>query len=1270
MQMPTILILSIKIDLMPVVGFLWTDPRDFGVMNMSPSRWFFIAVVSFVALFFTANVNTANAPGFTGGLDISEYYFYPAFDEETQFSAQACQDANPAYSYSPSYTFSSDLAYSGQGLGEVVLFGDDLLWQIDGFFHTPDLVFGSNPIRLDAQDDLLFEPDEGRHADFLMRFDDLPAFYVSPVVPSRLVFEGDVQYRGDTASDGLNLPDGSQWVFLGASSQERVLSGTHYSRIYAVRLERSSFCTEGTDGFVLLVEGHPTAYLIEQVGDVADDFLSETKAFPEFYLPLKKRYENSLRSAEEHVFPFFDSVDFPKIYSYGTVLFTDTHGMWIVTNSFNIETIDQYNGDGTLRGKVTCTPNPVYSNTTECIAEPAAGFDFCRWNGCDSTSDRCTLSPIRSDREVTAEFVRSFADGCPDNSPIFASDLDKGTYCRSREPIFSYREEEENEDGEINIRINFACLNSGNSIYVIPMPDPSPVISSIKIPDLTASRAILNLENGGIWRVAENDFSSTLDYDDLLINSENIILYEMENPDDETEDWNWMSFQISGDVLIVEDMGTAFDLDISIVGEGTVTSDLPGIDCGVDCIHSFAKINPVTLTAKPAANYSFTGWSGGCEGSTTTCTLTMDSRKSVTATFEKQADRVKVLEVEINGRHLGTVTSDPAGIICGKDDDDCEADYENNISVELLATPRPGYRFAGWTEDCVGLEETCTIEMGADKKVVATFTDRLFEDTATLPANIDRYTIILTEDHGIWVVTDGSWSSLTAGDESIYAYQLGLEMYFASLESGVVFNVAEMTDPSPVFSSTKLLENINAGTVLPLANGQVWKALESLDSAAVGFAGETLDVFIYKADEKQWMCFLDSGFTIETELLTVISGSELRVNLNGNGTVTSTPTGISCGDFCNQFFAAGMTINLIAQPESGYTFTGWLEDCEGSDPTCTVSIDANKHVTATFAESSTGTPGIEYSLGVRVTEGGTVTSKPAGIFCSVNCEQDYQSGTVVELLATPDYDHNFIGWTGDCAGSQETCDLPMNTDKNAKAIFERKTDSDNHILLIDAVGPGQVASVPSGIDCEEATCRAEFSTETEVTLTATPDTEAHFTGWSGDCTGSNLTCELPMTASHAVSARFIAQNKSANKTHIFGAGDDQVEVTGTTGIATDYVDFGGTDTFTLMPNLAGPVKLIDRQSTVVNLPASLRIEDAEFRTDGVRFTINRHSATLLGNVRNFTFVFAGDAEDASAGQSRSYAETAAAFGASIPTAGGRSVATRSGTIQADGNVTP
>jgi hypothetical protein len=57
-----------------------------------------------------------------------------------------------------------------------------------------------------------------------------------------------------------------------------------------------------------------------------------------------------------------------------------------------------------------------------------------------------------------------------------------------------------------------------------------------------------------------------------------------------------------------------------------------GINCGADCTESSAHGTSVTLSATPAPNSSFSGWSGACTG-TADCVLTMDGAKSVTATF-------------------------------------------------------------------------------------------------------------------------------------------------------------------------------------------------------------------------------------------------------------------------------------------------------------------------------------------------------------------------------------------------------------------------------------------------------------------------------------------------------------------------------------------------------------------------------------------------------------------------------------------------------------
>ena len=139
----------------------------------------------------------------------------------------------------------------------------------------------------------------------------------------------------------------------------------------------------------------------------------------------------------------------------------------------------------------------------------------------------------------------------------------------------------------------------------------------------------------------------------------------------------------------------------------------------------------------------------------------------------------------------------------------------------------------------------------------------------------------------------------------------------------------------------------------------------------------------------------------------------------------------------------------------------------------------------------------------------------------------------------------------------------------------------------------------------------------------------------------------------------------SNRTEYLGNGDDQRELTGSTDTATRYLDFGGQDIYTLSPELAGPIKLIDNQATTVILPAGLTIDAVAFMSDGLRFSINSHPVTLLGAVNDFSFAF-GDT-----GVTRDYAATATAFGASIPAAGAGPVSgSITGTIGSDGNIVP
>lgn len=81
----------------------------------------------------------------------------------------------------------------------------------------------------------------------------------------------------------------------------------------------------------------------------------------------------------------------------------------------------------------------------------------------------------------------------------------------------------------------------------------------------------------------------------------------------------------------------AYTLTVGKIGSGTVTSNPAGISCGSDCAETYSAGATVTMTAAPDSGFTFAGWSGACSG-TGSCSVKMDSARSVTATFSSAAN--------------------------------------------------------------------------------------------------------------------------------------------------------------------------------------------------------------------------------------------------------------------------------------------------------------------------------------------------------------------------------------------------------------------------------------------------------------------------------------------------------------------------------------------------------------------------------------------------------------------------------------------------------
>ncbi len=174
--------------------------------------------------------------------------------------------------------------------------------------------------------------------------------------------------------------------------------------------------------------------------------------------------------------------------------------------------------------------------------------------------------------------------------------------------------------------------------------------------------------------------------------------------------------------------GAAFD-DFSLTverrgdGEGTVTSDPAGIDCGTTCTSTFDESTMVTLTAAPTAPSVFGSWGGDCSGASPTCTVTIDGSKRAVARF--QIPRFP-LDVSLAGTGAGVVTSMPAGIDCGSE---CSFDFVIDTMVTLTAEPANGSTFEGFAGACTGM--TCTVTMDQARSVTASFDGIAYPLTVT-----------------------------------------------------------------------------------------------------------------------------------------------------------------------------------------------------------------------------------------------------------------------------------------------------------------------------------------------------------------------------------------------------------------------------------------------------------------------------------------------------------------------------------------------------------
>jgi uncharacterized repeat protein (TIGR03803 family) len=232
----------------------------------------------------------------------------------------------------------------------------------------------------------------------------------------------------------------------------------------------------------------------------------------------------------------------------------------------------------------------------------------------------------------------------------------------------------------------------------------------------------------------------------------------------------------------------------------------------------------------------------------------------------------------------------------------------------------------------------------------------------------------------------------------------------------------------------------------------------------------------------------------------------LYVVKNGSGTVTSSDSHINCGGVCSYEYPPNAQVTLTANPSPGWLYASWYGCDNLNGNVCTVTMNKLRTVTANFVPT--------YPLTVAKVGNGTVTSGDGHIHCGSTCSYSYRLYTDVTLIATPDSGWVFTSWSGCDKVNNNVCTVTMNSPRKVTATFTA-----TYKLTASKSGNGLVTSSDGFINCG-SNCSHTYIAGKSVTLTASPDQNWVFKGWSGCENMNGNVCTVTMNSARNVTATF------------------------------------------------------------------------------------------------------------------------------------------------------
>ena len=297
----------------------------------------------------------------------------------------------------------------------------------------------------------------------------------------------------------------------------------------------------------------------------------------------------------------------------------------------------------------------------------------------------------------------------------------------------------------------------------------------------------------------------------------------------------------------------------------------------------------------------------------------------------------------------------------------------------------------------------------------------------------------------------------------------------------------------------------------------------------------------------------------------------------------------SCG-LMDTFFLETFESEMCILPLGTYTVEEIVPAGFVLDITCTEtpSSETPTSVTIDIGEGDsntcffTNTPQFTLNLTIAGNGSGTVDITPPGETCEPDCIQTNTFGTDIGLTPNPEAFSLFEGITGDKGCGEK---ITITEDLNCTATFTLmqfllsvSTSGTGDGTVTAPAGPGGAGLQAvkrgefDGINCGEGNtnCEELYDATTMVTLTATPDADSDFTGWTGACApaGTSITAMVNMTSALSCDAEFTLKTF-----------DVSVIINGTGGGTVEYDNTGA-----VCPGICSQTFDIHTEVTLADMP--------------------------------------------------------------------------------------